>query len=330
MTSRPLRASFGALAIILALLLPISASAVIIDRVAARVNDEIITIYDIERAAIPFLLQRGQDVGALRTAQRPAILREVLQDLIDRHLIMQEAKRVDMAVTEDDLNQWIAYTRQQQNLTEDQLKQALAQYGVEMSEYRDMQRDQLIRMRITRFKVGARVNVSDAEVEAAYRERYGDQGGQAKFITVSHILVQPRSDAPEDLKTARLRAEAALARVQAGEPFGEVAKVASDGPTAGSEGFLGTYRRGDLAPDFEAVAFELEENVPSPVVQTRFGFHVILVSKIDLRPDPEVDERRDMLRGELQQRAMERQLKVYMEGLRTRAFVDNKLARLAR
>ena len=298
------------------------AHAEIIERVAARVNSEIITLYDIEQAATPYMLQRGVRPEALNDpTKRPEILKDVLGDLIESKLLVQEAKKLNLSVTDAELNQWIAYTRRQQGLSEEQFKQTIGRYGMTYLEYKEMTRKNLLRVRLTRIKVGAKARVSDAEVEAQYRARYGQSGGTDRYISLRHILIQPASTEEPDVRAAYKRAVAARARLVSGEEFGLVAETASDGPSAKNKGVLGTFTKGDLDPQVEAASFDLETMKISDIVRTKYGFHIFQVFKTEERPNPNIAERMDEIRGQLQQKANERQLKSYLQALKTKAFV---------
>jgi peptidyl-prolyl cis-trans isomerase SurA len=309
-----------------ALAAPAPAAAEIIDRVAAQVNAEVITLHDVRKAAIPFMLQQGKDPGSLADAPtRSRVYADVLDDLIERKLLLQEAAKLDLRVSDADLDQWLAYTRQQQGgLSEAQVRQQVEQYGVSYDDYKEVVRQNLLKLRITRFRVGSKVTVSDAEVDAAYRERYGPGQGVERYITVAHILIQPKSQAADDVAAARQLAEAALARIRGGESFTEVAKATSNGPSAASGGKLGTFRRGDLDEQFEREAFALDVDEVSDVVRTKFGFHVITVTGVEERPNPDIADRKEELRNILLQKAMERQVASYVATLRARAFIDVK------
>lgn len=303
------------------------AAAEVFDRIAARVNDDIITLHDVRLAAPPFLLQRGINPEILNDPERrEKLYAQVLSDLIDRRLILNEAAKMDQRVSDEEVEQWMNYTRQQQRMSDAQFRAMLDQFGMEPDDYRELVREQLLRMRITRIKVGSKVSVSDAEVEQAYRERYGDEAFTITYYTVSHVLVQPTSNEdPAAVEEARARAERAMKRLADGEDFKTVAAEESDGPSAKSQGALGTFRKGELDPEFEKHAFKLRVGELSEIVQTRFGFHIIKIDSTEERPNPDVSERKDILRGELQQKAGERLLKSYLQGLRARAYIKTSL-----
>lgn len=299
------------------------ASAAIIDRVVARVNTDVLTLYDVRQAAIPFVLQQGISPAILEDPERRGPLyKEVLEDLIDRKLLLQEAKKLDLQIEDAELDQWLAFTRQQQNVSEEEFIQMIEQYGMRYDAYREMVRENLLKIRMIKIKVGSQVSITPEEVETAYREKFGGDGATEKFVTVSHILLRPESDTPEAHAAAKKRAQAARKEIAAGAKFEDVARERSEGPTADKGGFLGSFRRNELDPEFEKVAFALKEGEVSDVVQTKFGYHVITVTEIEKRESPDVDARKEAVHAELQQRTMERLLDQYLQTLRTRAYVD--------
>lgn len=302
-----------------------SADAAVVDRIVARINDQIVTYYELKQAATPFMLQNGMDPAVLEQPEkRQEIYKEVLDELVDRELLLQEAAKLDLSISDDQVDQWLAYTRQQQNLSEEQFRQQISQYGMSYDSYREMIRQNLLKLRIVKLKIGSQVSISDEEVEQAYRERFGDSAGQSKYIEVSHILIRPDSNDSAAVAQARAKAEEALQQVRGGSDFDAVASNYSEGPSSEQGGYLGTFSRGDLDPDFEAVAFELDAGEVSPVVRTKFGFHVIKVSDVEFRADANASERKEQLRAELQNQAVERQLQSYLQRLRAQSFVDVK------
>lgn len=303
--------------------LPLEADAEIVDRIVARVNDDVVTLYDIRQAAIPYVLQQGMNPAILeQPGERESLYKDVLEDLIDRKLLVQEAAKLELQIKDQELDEWLAFTRQQQQMTEEQFSAMIEQYGMRYTAYREMVRQNLLKIRMIKIKVGSQVNVTQQEVDQLYRERYGSDGGSEKFVTVSHILFRPETDDKAGHAAAVGRAKIAQKRLDAGEDFETVAKETSEGPTAVKGGFLGTFRRGELDPEFENVAFAMEPGDVSKLVQTKFGYHIIEVTDVELRESADSDERRDLIRGELQQKAMERLLDQYLQTLRTRSFVD--------
>lgn len=304
---------------------PTEAHAEIIDRIVARINDEIITLHELKKQATPFLLQQGQDPAVLEDpAKRKEILADVLQELVDRKLLLQEAAELDLSISDQEVDQWLEYTRQQQGLNKEQFEQLIEQYGMSYEDYREMIRENLLKLRMVKIKIGSQVKISEKEVEQEVKARYGDTGVKQEYLAIRHILIRPEADTPEASAKAKARAQELRQKIAQGAEFAELAKEASDGPSAQKGGFLGTYTRGDLDPDFEAAAFRLDAGEVSEPVKTKFGYHIIKVDDVEMRQSDDVEEIKAQIRAQLQQQGVEKQLQVYLDDLRERSFVEVK------
>lgn len=297
-----------------------TASAGVIDRIVAQVNEEIVTLYELEEAALPFLIQQGQNPQLLTNeARRAALLEEVLEDLVDRILVQQEADKEGVQIAEQEIDQWMAQTRQQQGLTEPQFRQMIAQYGIEYEDYRQIIRDNLLRMRVLQMRARGG-GVSESEVESVYRRRYGADMTE-RYVEVRHILLVP-DQATGGEAGARERAAELRERIEGGESFEEIAEANSQGPGASDGGYLGSFRRGQLDESFEEVIFSLPEGELSQPIATPFGIHLIEILSVEERAGENVEQRKGEIRAWLQQRQMERQMESFLQTLRARAFVD--------
>ena len=117
------------------------------------------------------------------------------------------------------------------------------------------------------------------EIEALYEElrsRYDTP----EQVSAQHILIRVERDAePDEVEARRAAAQAILDRLAAGEDFSELAReLSEDAGTREQSGDLGFFRRGQMVPEFEDVAFALEPGEMSDLVRTDFGFHVILAT----------------------------------------------------
>lgn len=136
------------------------------------------------------------------------------------------------------------------------------------------------------------------------RRSYDEQAARfhvPEQVRARHVLVQVGKDASEDeVKTARAKIDAALARIQKGEDFAVVAKEVSEDPGSKDQGGdLGLFPRGQMVPAFEDVAFGLEPGQTSEVVRSDFGFHVIRTEAHEAAKDQTFDEVSRQLAEEL-------------------------------
>ncbi len=148
--------------------------------------------------------------------------------------------------------------------------------------------------------------VDEAEIEAAYAEQYGSLEPDQEFHA-SHILVETEEEA-NDLVTA----------LEVGTDFAELAREKSTGPSGPQGGELGWFGRGAMVPEFEATVLTLEKGEVSAPVQTQFGWHVVKLNDIRDVPLPTLDETRDQLSAEINQKAFEAEI----ETMRAAADID--------
>lgn len=170
--------------------------------------------------------------------------------------------------------------------------------GVEVSdaEVRDALRYQREAVRLALVvldpaRPSAEIVIEDAQLEAMLAEQaprvrefydqHPERYKQPERVRARHLLLRVPPDASEEqLAGVRARADAALARIQAGEDFAAVAGELSEDPGSKAQGGdLGFFARGQMVPAFEEVAFALEPGKTSEVVKTDFGFHVIRVEE---------------------------------------------------
>ena len=127
---------------------------------------------------------------------------------------------------------------------------------------------------------GGEVEITEKEIESYY-EYNAKMYSEPKQVKAKHILFKFEQDDPEEAKNkVRERAEKVLEKARKGENFAALAKEHSEGPSKSQGGDLGYFKTGQMEPPFEEAAFALKKGEISDLVQTRFGYHIILVEDI--------------------------------------------------
>ncbi len=300
-----------------------------VDRIAAVIENEIITLRELESKAEPYLGKLSEVAEpAARAKRRDEILRQVLDIEIDDRIVKAEIQRSRdrLGVTDKDVERAVEEVLRLNNLTEDQLQAALYSQGVTWSEYRERLRAQIERARLIQFQVQGKVAVKESDVTRRCEERQR-AGTRELRVCAAHILrVIPAGATPEAVEQLRARMSELQAELASGADFAAFALQHSDDKNA-PDGDIGCFARGEMVEPFEAAAFALRVGEVSPVVRTPFGFHIIKVT--DRRAaattgcsDEAVLER---FRNEIFQEEMEQQMKLWLRGLRGKAFVDIRL-----
>ncbi|HUB09113.1 MAG TPA: peptidylprolyl isomerase [Myxococcales bacterium] len=304
---------------------------VLLDRVAAVVDDSPILLSEVEDRAAPELRRLAdEDVDAAEVAHRRRdMLRQSLQTLIDERLLEEQLKSANISVTDEDLQTSIADVMRLNGISDPkQFETALEHEGMTMESYRSSLRRQLEKMKLLSLRVHPQVKVTDTELEDEYQKEYLATGGEEE-VRARHILVKlPKDASPADRAKALAKARELHQKLLAGEDFAEVARKYSDGPSAADGGELGWFKRGVMVPEFEAAAFALPKGGVSDPVLTHFGYHIIQVEDRRRTAPPPLDKVKDRLRQKLTQRQTERLTADYLSSLRKDASIEIKMDEL--
>ncbi len=272
-----LRAAAAATALAALLAGAPAARAETIDRVVAVVGDRPILLSGVEDEVRLLRLQEG---GAESTPDS-ALWTRALERLIDDQLVLAKADLQSIEVTETEIDEALESTianMRRQFGTEAAFQAQLAKEGLTEAllreKYREDIRNQIRGNRLIEKEVRTKVTVTDEDLRAFYDLHAAEIPLLPRRLEIAQITVRVRPD--EAARAAALaKIEAARARIAAGEPFEEVAKALSEGPSAGRGGDLGTFRPGAMEAAFDAAVRALEPGRVSEPVETRVGIHLI-------------------------------------------------------
>ncbi len=286
----------------------------LVDRIVAIVEDEIITMRDLLKSLPP-----SADLANIEP-----MLQEILEQKIDEALLKKEAQNAgeQLQVNETDVDKAIQEIMNMNHLTEEQLKEALLRQGIVWSDYRRQIREQIERMRLIQYKVASRVAISRQAVLAACEAKTGT--AQVSSVELAHILIKADElSAGAELAAAREKAQTAYEKLSSGLPWEEAVALYSD-DKGGGDGRLGSFSRGQIFDEVEQVAFQLEKGEFSAPVRTPLGFHIIKVlnRQIDSADRCHDEAFLNTLQNQLYQEEHDRQLKAFMESLHRKAFIE--------
>ena len=317
----------SAVAVILIGMVAGLARAELVDRVAAVVNDDVITLSEVETRVAPELARvRAETDSNKRGELRRELTRKALDALIGEKLMEAQIKELGIEVAESELEPAVDEVMRQNNVTPEQFERMLSQEGFSMSAYRVYLRKHIARAKLVNLKVRSKVKISDEDLKAEYA-RVAREEALDFEVHARHILMQldPKAT-PQQVETVRMKAAALGAEARKpGVDFAELAKKKSEGPSAADGGDLGFFKRGVMVGDFEKAAFTLPVGGISDPVRTRFGWHVVKVEERRAGAPRSFDEMKEQLREKMLRGQLEKYTEKYVQELRAAAVVDVKL-----
>lgn len=244
--------------------------------IAAIVNDEIITLHDINREAEPAINEAGKK-ETVTGADRTKILHTALEQLIDKKLTEQKIRELNIHVTDEEIRQAIDDVRKQNHIpSQEALVTALAGQGLTFDQYRSQLREQIEKLKLVSMEVRAKIQVGESEMRDYYNANLAKYSEEETF-RARHIFFKTGEKASQDeIQHTKTTALAVLADAREGKDFAELAKRFSEDPAARKDGGdLGSFKKGDMQPEFEKAILALKPGEVSDLVATPIGFHII-------------------------------------------------------
>lgn len=258
----------------------------IVERIVAKVNEEVITLSELEDAEL--VINNREDA---------------LNHLIEERLILQEAKRQEIQVIDTEIDRALMDAKNRFG-TNALFEEAMAKQGISVDELKKEYEKRLLVAKLVEKEVRSKIGISERE----WMELYTPYLYQ---IRVRHILVKTKKDAEE-----------ILSQLKKGGDFISLAKKFSICPSGEKGGDLGFFNKGEMVGDFEDAAFRLSEEEISNLVHTSFGYHIIKYTEKRETPKQALIEILKRLKNQLLQKRFKERYATWINGLKDKAYIE--------
>jgi peptidyl-prolyl cis-trans isomerase SurA len=251
-------------------------------RIAAIVNDEVVSAQDLnERLGLVLLTSRIQDQEQARQQLSP----QVLRSLIEEALQLQEAQRLSIDVTPDELNRALADIASRNQMTPNQLEQMLANNEIDPKTLRNQLRAQISWLKIVNQRLRPQVNVTVDQLEIAVEEAKRNQG-QPEYL-LSEIVLPV--DSPRDEPRVAADAARLVRTLSEGASFEALARQVSASATARQGGDVGWVPASTIPPELESALERLRPGEVSEPLRSPVGFYIFQLRDRRLGVAPSTD-----------------------------------------
>jgi len=311
---------------ILFFLFPPLIQAEVIDRIVALVNNEVITLSELEEFGSRLFRQLKESTWPAAGEEKlKKARREALEQLIENKLLEQEIRKRKVEVSEREVDAAVAEILKHNRLTENELKMALAKEGITYTSYRRQIRDDLGKMRLINREIKAKIVVHEEDLKKIYQERIKDFTDPVEVKLQQIFLPFPRGATAEEIKNIEEKVAELWRRAHQGEDFAQLARNYSLGPEAKEGGVLGYFKKQELIPELEEVAFKLEEGQISEVIRSPHGFHILrLLERKGGTPQPFAEVAPKIREAKLQEEA-EKKFQDWLQNLKSKAYIEIRL-----
>jgi peptidyl-prolyl cis-trans isomerase C len=287
--------------------------------VVARVNGEAISRTELENAIRSVEARAGRSVP---DEQRAEVTRQILDQIVDYHVLAAEAGARKLAVPDGEVKARIDQMKQGFG-NEQAFQQALAQQHVTLDELTKQARTGMVIDKLVETEITPKIAVQDADINTFYQQNL-ERFKQGESVHASHILIAvPQGATPAQKAEAKAKAEQVLKQVRAGTDFAKLAREQSQDPgSAPNGGDLGFFPKGQMEPHFEAVAFGLKPGAVSDIVETPFGFHIIKLIERKPAHTAALADVSDQIRQFLTEQQREERIQQFVATAKSKAKIE--------
>ncbi len=289
---------------------------------AVKVGDIELSQQELNQRVQSFLAQTGRNRMPPQqlNMEMPNIRQQIADDFINQTLMLDEAERQQIDVTEEDLNNAMDELKAQLppnktmddvmnelNLTETKLKDTISQN---------------VRLKKLFDKIGVGIEAPTEEEIQAYYDENTDKFQMPEQARSRHILFKlDGQETDEQVAELEAKAEGVRKQLLEGADFGELAKKHSACPSRNNGGDLGMFGHGRMVKPFEEAIFSRKLKEIGPLVRTQFGFHIIEVLERNEAGQRSFEEVKDLLAKSLRQQKHQEKLFALIKSLREGADI---------
>jgi peptidyl-prolyl cis-trans isomerase SurA len=297
----------------------------VVEEIIARVNNEIITRSELDKARAAAAEDAQQDCSGRCSQEQLQVAIEdrqkyALRDLIDQSLLSQRGKDMGINVKPEVVKQ-LDEIRVKNNLKDmDDLEKAVTSQGVNWEDFKNNIENRLLTQEVIRREVGSHITIGHDDAMKYYEEHKKDFVRQEQ-VALRAIEIKTEGKKESEIPELKAKAQKLHDRVKDGEDFGELAKRFSDGSTAQQGGYLGVYKRGELSKELEDVVFKMKKNEMTDVIETKQGFLILQVLEHYEEGEQPFNKVENEIMDHLYNERMEPALRDYLKTLREQSYV---------
>lgn len=315
-------------AIIILLLVPLllsssPAQGELLDRVVAVVNNDIITLSDLDEMYLPYADRIRAD-GYAPEKEKEFLFearKGILNQLIEKKLADQEISAKKIRVSDNEVDNALERVKNENFCTEEELVKMLAKDGYTLKEYRALLREQILRSKLVNREVKSKIVVTEHEIRECYHNNAELYKGKIRYHIRNILLKMPPPGDEEQVTAVVKKGENIVKKIEAGLSFEDAARKFSEAESAAHGGCIGFLTLDELTPALKEVVEGLEPGAISPVLRTEAGIQLIQLVKKQELPGKCFEEAKAEIHYKLFQSVVEKKYEEWLKGLRKRAYI---------
>lgn len=298
-----------------------SVSGKITNRVVAIVNDELVTLYELNTmmqllTGIPSeqLKSKSEDVY-FKTRQK------VLDDLINQKIVFEKVKELEIEVTAKAVAQAIERVKTDNQLTQEDLVSELKKQGTNYEAYKKSIKEELERVQLINYEVKSKIILREEELKEYYNTHREEFTREGRVRLALIFLKQEDSADKKEARDLYQKAQEILLMIKDGKNFANLAEKFSNGPGASEGGDLGVFKMTELNPEMAEIIKDLPAGGVSKPIVRPYGIRIIKVEEKDGGGEKSFDQVRNAIQTILYRKELDKRYSAWIKDLRKKAYI---------
>jgi len=289
----------------------------LVDGIAAQVGEDVVLFSEV----IAMVAKREKQLRAAGFGdEQIAMLRaQGLEQMIEDRLIHSEVKRMELYVSDEELDEIMALKATESGLTPEELEKIVRANNMDLEDYREQMRDQREKQRAIQIALLPRIEIDETAIRRLYDQRFKNQPDGGNQVHLRQLLVSVSPDKNADAACAEV--SAAAERIASGETFEAVAsEVSVAAPEQGGD--IGWLHESSLAAWMAELVAKLEPGEVSAVNRQSFGCNLLKLVERRAFERVSYETAKPHLYREIEQTMLESEFVVWMEELRKHTYIQ--------
>jgi peptidyl-prolyl cis-trans isomerase SurA len=295
-------------------------AAEVCNRVVAVVNNDVITLYELNNRIKEMTGVTPDELKLKSEAMYHDARQKILELLIDEKIAQAKIKELRIQVSERQVDNYVEKMKRDNQWTQEDLVAGLEKEGLSYEKYRERIKRDIERAQLIEYEVRSKIIIREEAIQKYYEEQKGTFGVAEKVQLAGIFLMRRNLKSEEEMRELYKKAQEISAKLKAGADFTQMARSHSEGPGAKEGGDLGQFTVDHLEPGLKSVVEALPEGgISDPLVRPN-GIQIIKVTKKQTGKIRSLEEMKEAIYGILYQEEVNRRYQNWIKELRENAY----------
>ena len=293
----------------------------IANRIVAKVNSDIITLYELNTSIKRLTGLSAEELQLRGEKKFYEVRRAVLDNLINEKIAKQQINKLGIKVTTKDVDVAVEQVKRENGLTQEELIHSLKGEGITLKEYKERLKGEIEHFQLVNYEVKSKIVITEENIKEYYQKHIKEYT-EANKVRLARIFLKIRNpdDRQEKAQVKELGREI-LTRLEQGRDFFEIAKIYSQGPAAQEGGDMGWIKLSQLEPRLREKIAKITPGEHTDLDLVPSGYQIIKLIEEEKERVKPFEDVRDAIYSKLFKEKIGKRYVTWLKKLREKSYI---------